>query len=251
MGLVAVVFGVACGGSEFQLDHDASDHISGSGGNGGALSASGGTPSAGGAAVESGGTGIGASPTDGGNLADGSDAAASPDAGDSGAVAPPDAAPDSGHDAGHTPPCINPTVWYPDKDGDHYGRSPEPFAGCGAPPKGWAAEGGDCDDDEPDVHPKQTAYFDNSYKPSGGGSADSFDYDCSGTETGDGTQPSPPTCTGTVLNSCTGTGYAPTKRTGTGINPLCGSKQTESCEVVLLACTTAAPVSAAAAFHCK
>ncbi len=42
--------------------------------------------------------------------------------------------------------------WFPDEDADGFGDDDEETIGC--PAEGWIATGGDCDDDEDDVHPE-------------------------------------------------------------------------------------------------
>ena len=92
--------------------------------------------------------------------------------------------------------CISGT-WYADGDGDLYGRSSANIVGCkpaSAPAGGgaWVALGGDCNDDDADVHPGQTSFFGTPYMASNGEL--SFDYDCSGAEDGDPSQSVDPLC---------------------------------------------------------
>ncbi len=104
-------------------------------------------------------------------------------------------------------------------------------------PVGWAEVGGDCNDDNKSVFPSQTDYFGVPYDTSG--STKSFDYDCSGHEDPDGSQyGAAPTCP-TVALGCSGDGYIPTMRTGSGVNPLCGSTALRTCKVdAVLGCKT-------------
>jgi len=46
----------------------------------------------------------------------------------------------------------DPSTWYPDDDGDGYGRTDEPVEACEAP-HGYAAHDGDCDDTDGRYHP--------------------------------------------------------------------------------------------------
>jgi len=135
---------------------------------------------------------------------------------------------------GNPPPppgCTNPTTYYRDKDGDGVGGTNKVTA-CVSPGKDWVTTTGDCDDDDADVHPGQTAYFNAPYtRPTGG---QSYDYDCSNTE-----DQAPPgrhlagTCTLNVTaTGCTGDGFIPQgPRTGTGVDPLCGPVQKQTCSL--------------------
>jgi hypothetical protein len=178
------------------------------------------------------------------------DAGARPDV----APAPrPDAAPSSGPDAGETvedagdvvdaapeTPCDPDAgaTYYADGDGDGYGRNTDSLLGCPPPGGGWVAQGGDCNDEHPDVYPGQKAYFDTPYPIDG---VDSFDYDCSGSETGNGRQPVFLGCGLLDLLVCVGQGYAATGRSGLFQNSTCGSEVYENCRAALLG--TAACVS--------
>jgi hypothetical protein len=62
------------------------------------------------------------------------------------------------------------TIFYEDDDGDTYGDPSSQTEAC-TRPAGYAERGGDCDDDDPRVHPGQTAYF---TAPGANG----WDYDC-------------------------------------------------------------------------
>lgn len=66
-------------------------------------------------------------------------------------------------------------VWYQDVDHDGFGTNEMTHTGC-EPHPGYVGVGGDCDDDDWDVYPGQTAYF---TEPYGEGS---FDYNCDGYE---------------------------------------------------------------------
>ncbi|HTU59425.1 MAG TPA: hypothetical protein VMF89_13340, partial [Polyangiales bacterium] len=84
-------------------------------------------------------------------------------------------------DAGPAPDCgtNTGTLWYPDGDGDDYGRSAEAVQTCARPTSGtWVLRGGDCKDNDPNVRPDQPRYFGVPFRGANGN--DSFDYDCSG-----------------------------------------------------------------------
>ncbi len=75
-------------------------------------------------------------------------------------------------------------VYYQDLDGDGYGnKDGDPtggitaYVGCSneAPKAGYVADNTDCDDQDPNAHPGQTAYF-------GTPGRVNYDYDCSGTQ---------------------------------------------------------------------
>lgn len=127
------------------------------------------------------------------------------------------------------PGCTNPTTFYRDKDGDGVGGSSKVTA-CVAPGKDWVTTTGDCDDEDPNVFPGQTAYFNSPYTRLNG--SQSYDYDCSNQE-----DQAPPgrhlagTCALNVgATGCTGDGFIPqTPRTGTGVDPLCGPVQKQTC----------------------
>lgn len=133
--------------------------------------------------------------------------------------------------------CSDPTTWYPDNDQDQYGRSSGAVVSCSAPADGhWATIGGDCNDDEGDVHPNATQGQDQPYQTSGG--TTSFDYDCSGQEEGNPNQEGAAPACG-VISLCSGSGFVKTSRTGTGVNPLCGSTTKATCVLNGLLCASA------------
>jgi hypothetical protein len=166
-----------------------------------------------------------------------------------------DAAPDTGAtsmegggadsaivDAGPAPDCGSSagSFWYPDGDEDGYGRSAEAVQSCGKPLGGtWAQLGGDCKDNDRNVRPGGTSYFGTAYRAADGN--DSYDYDCSGAEEGNPRQLALPNgCDGILdILNCSGTGYMREVRTGTGVNPVCGSTKVGTCTPMLLSCTTA------------
>ena len=123
--------------------------------------------------------------------------------------------------------ACTPVAWFPDGDGDGFGRSSAQVSTCPAPTSGkWVAKGGDCNDDDPSVFPQQSDYKSSGYAVSGGVS---FDYDCSGQEQPDPAQQGAPACGSLLVVNCAGSGFANTNRTGAGVNPLCGSKTFVTC----------------------
>jgi len=125
--------------------------------------------------------------------------------------------------------ACTPVAWFPDGDGDGFGRSSAQVSTCPAPTSGkWVAKGGDCNDDDPSVFPQQSDYKSSGYAVSGGVS---FDYDCSGQEQPDPAQQGAPACGSLLVVNCAGSGFANTNRTGAGVNPLCGSKTFVTCAV--------------------
>lgn len=105
-------------------------------------------------------------------------------------------------------------------------------------PDAWAVNPGDCDDEDPRVHPGQTEYFDQPYSVVGG---DSFDFDCSKAEEGDPTMDgAAPSCSLLSIVGCGGTGFSPTQRSGAGRDSLCGSKTTVTCTPSALSCNPVA-----------
>ncbi len=143
-----------------------------------------------------------------------------------------------------------PVSWFPDSDGDGYGRSSGQVVACEPPTTGtWVRQGGDCDDDNGAVSPKET-----DFEPSGYTSASSsisFDYDCSGIEEPDPSQlGAAPNCASMLL-SCTGSGFVATARSGPGVNSLCGSTSIVKCTKVSLSCTSVVSVVAVSdGFRC-
>jgi hypothetical protein len=138
-------------------------------------------------------------------------------------------------------------VYFDDGDGDGYGGTTS-WTGC-APPNSsgsgrWVTAGGDCDDSNADVHPKQAAYFATAYVPTGK-STPSFDYDCDGEESESGAAPK--LHCQVVSLSCVGSGYveASPVRSGPGVDPFCGSSEKETCGSSALSCTAGAPQPAA------
>ncbi len=131
-----------------------------------------------------------------------------------------------------TTPGCTPIKYYRDLDGDGVGGT-ETKTSCTSPGDEWTPKGGDCDDDNPDVFPGQTAYFAQSYQLPGG--KHSFDYNCSSTEE----QAAPPRKGATPcvlgIGVCTGGGYLPpdpARPASAGIDPLCGAVRLQSCKFV-------------------
>jgi hypothetical protein len=124
--------------------------------------------------------------------------------------------------------------WFPDGDGDGFGRTSGVVVACQAPTNGsWVTTGGDCNDDNKAVFPDATTSSDEGYVLSGGGV--SFDYDCSGTEELDAGQlGAAPACS---ILSCSGSGFQSTDRSGQGQNALCGSKALVTCSSGTLSCS--------------
>jgi hypothetical protein len=247
-GLLLGALAAACSGSEFgtsKSGQSASGGGSGSGGTtadamstsgGGQLGSGGGSSGGSGATLGSGGVGAteggrqsgGAGSSSGGALTVDAGGAAN---GGTGAVA--SGGTGTGHaDAGG---CANPATWYRDSDGDGYGTDSVKIISCSSPaPTGWTTQGGDCMDDKRDVNPGQTTYFDTPYSVGNGNN--SFDWDCSGTEDGDPTQKTGGKCG--LFQSCdASTGYTQTARTGTNLNPFCGSQSYLTCTGVIGLCS--------------
>lgn len=134
----------------------------------------------------------------------------------------------------------NALEWYPDGDGDGYGRSSGKVVSCMKPNSGkWVNLGGDCNDDNDAVlpDPRRARFSGVSFiTPEG---SESFDYDCSGTEVSDPSQlGAAPTCGGLTLLDCAGKapGFQPTSHAGPGLNPLCGSDRIVRCVASGLTC---------------
>ncbi|HEY4106036.1 MAG TPA: hypothetical protein VGM44_19180 [Polyangiaceae bacterium] len=135
-------------------------------------------------------------------------------------------------------------TWFPDSDGDGYGRSSGAVLACDPPTSGsWVLVGGDCNDDNKLVFPKNPNFYSDGYTTAG--NAISFDYDCSTAEEEDpSARGAAPVCNNT-LNCPTGAGKAGfqgTGRSGPGVNGLCGSKTLVTCVNVNLTCS---PVTSA------
>jgi hypothetical protein len=129
--------------------------------------------------------------------------------------------------------CASRHAFYADQDGDGFGDGAVAYAGCAPPANGrWVEASGDCNDGNADVHPEQKAFFGTPYARTGGDP--SYDYDCSGSEEPDTTQPLAPTSCGLLaLALCDGSGYVSTARTGAGTNAYCGSLLKTTCRAAL------------------
>jgi hypothetical protein len=148
-----------------------------------------------------------------------------------------DGAAEAEADGGPDAACAAEQVVFRDEDGDGAGDESNATATCSDVPEGWASTGGDCNDRNAEVVPEQTSYFGAGYPA--GGNALSFDYDCSGTETADPSQyGAAKTCPGLNLGACSGKGFAPTTRTGAGVNPYCGSTALVECRPQGLSCVS-------------
>jgi hypothetical protein len=166
--------------------------------------------------------------------------------------------PDGG--IGHDPPatdapdpsehCGAATRWYADHDRDGYGAG-ESVSACDRPQGAWSAAAGDCDDDDPRVHPGQAAFFGQPYTRADGST--SFDYDCSGSEQGDPSLQVAPRCEELMVPRCGGSGYLATSRSGPALNPYCGSTLVETCvpSVAVVLCTPGAKDTSAPPYTCR
>jgi hypothetical protein len=136
------------------------------------------------------------------------------------------------YDSGSTS-CDVYAAFYRDSDGDDVGDTSTGVLACEAPGDDWVSAAGDCREDLASVYSGQDSYFASGYSDPTKPQSTSFDYDCSGSETGDPENPGGafPGCPGTVLG-CSGSGYEATGRSGSGINALCGSDQFSTCVVV-------------------
>jgi hypothetical protein len=146
----------------------------------------------------------------------------------------PDTGPDVEAFGRWTPSCQTPSVFFPDDDGDGFGRTSDGVRACEKPPGQWASAGGDCADGEPRAHPAQRIYFPEPYTNStSDGEEPSFDYDCNGYEDSDPRQPGgAPSCGVLSITECGGTGYISGERPGgkEGVNVLCGSRSMFTCK---------------------
>jgi hypothetical protein len=226
----------ACSGSSFS----ASPNESGGSDAGKAAVAgqddSGGMSDRGGSST-SGASGLGGTPTDGGSQESGASGLGEPSAAGGGAGGADTSA------AGSAGDCAA-IAWFPDADGDGFGRASGQVLSCDPPAVGkWANKAGDCDDDNEAVFPKEPDFEASSYTATSDGM--SFDYDCSNKEESDPTQlGAAPACASLGILNCVGSGFANTARTGPGVNPLCGSKSIVTCTKSGLNCvgvTTLAP----------
>jgi hypothetical protein len=188
---------------------------------------SGGMPSRGGSSA-GGASGLSGAPGDGGSTSEsGASGAGEAGGGVGGAGAP--------GSAGAVGDC-SAVAWFPDADGDGFGRASGQVLSCDPPAVGkWVTKPGDCDDDNNMVFPKEPDFEATGYTATSNGI--SFDYNCSNAEESDPTQlGAAPACGSLSILNCTGSGFANTARTGPGVNPLCGSKSLVTCTKKDLSC---------------
>jgi hypothetical protein len=135
--------------------------------------------------------------------------------------------------------CGSPTTYYRDEDGDGFGDKNQTTTAC-APPAGWTAEAGDCNDKNKDVFPGQTMYFGVGYSKTGAPGGISFDYDCNSSEEVIPGVATAPDCKALAGLGCpeNQNGYVPTARSGSGISALCGSNILTGCKKETLSCST-------------
>jgi hypothetical protein len=160
--------------------------------------------------------------------------------------------------------CDAPLSFYRDRDRDGFGSTDNRIMACLAPADDdggtWVTQPGDCRDDLAEVKPFKAGSPDPP-KYSGTGYPDpvrprgiSFDYDCNGDETGDPSNQFgvAPTCPNLGGGNCNGTGYvaASPGRSGTGINPFCGSTTLKSCVTMGLNCVEQY-IQMATPFRCR
>jgi hypothetical protein len=141
------------------------------------------------------------------------------------------------------------TLYYPDGDKDGYGRSAELVKRCAKPSgDGWALQGGDCKDNDPDVHPQQMTYRGMPYMGADGNP--SFNYDCSDAEEGDPSQQKLEGSCGVLdLLACSNSGYLATERAGG--NPFCGSTTRGFCMAAGILGCSLSEVPDQPAYRCK
>jgi hypothetical protein len=122
--------------------------------------------------------------------------------------------------------CEPLTTFYKDGDGDGVGGATSTLA-CAAP-AGYKAAGGDCDDANASVFPGQGTYFGAPYTNPAG--VVTFDYDCDGNEV-ESVNTSTDHFVGGCGAACDNLGYvaASPARSGTGIDPYCGSTSYRTC----------------------
>ncbi|HEX4341093.1 MAG TPA: hypothetical protein VH062_34530 [Polyangiaceae bacterium] len=165
--------------------------------------------------------------------------------------------PVSGGTTGSGGECANPVAWYVDNDQDGYGSSSAPaLLSCDQPGPHYTKVGGDCHDGNKDVHPQVTAqekaYFEAPYSATNG--VNSFDYDCSGTEDGDPSEPkAASSCPALSAGACGGSGYLMVATGGRAApNGYCGSKSYRTCvSQVALLCQAQDVTNFSVAYRCK
>lgn len=149
------------------------------------------------------------------------------------------------------PGCTTLTTWYPDEDGDGFGRPTGALQTCTPPAGKWSQNDDDCSDEEKNAYPGQTAFFGEPYATGNGNN--SFDYDCNGSEEGNAGQSAlTDGCGGLLGLLCSNaSGYSPTNRTGAGLNSMCGSGILVRCQVSGLACVAGSPQQAPMPYGCR
>ena len=131
-------------------------------------------------------------------------------------------------------------TWCKDADADEYGDPATEVDACSSPGAGYVKKSSkpraceDCNDANKLVHPNST-HCDGAGYPVGGGKV-SFDFNCDDKELAchDFKKAAANGCTldttgGSV--GCSGSGYLKTGRTGSGVDPYCGSDQWLNCQV--------------------
>ncbi len=149
-------------------------------------------------------------------------------------------------------PCDGPIFWHPDVDRDGYGRSDTAVAACPKPAGDWSRMAGDCFDGDARVHPGQTAYFGTPYFTDDG--VESFDFNCSGVEEPFQGQARVESCGVLELTACDLTkGYAKRARSGSGVDPFCGSTTLVECKALIgvLVCQMFAQTVADEPYRCR
>ncbi len=223
---------------------------SGAGGNGGSAgsgtggSGTGGSGTGGSGGAATGGSGGAATGGSGGSATGGSGGAATGGSGGSGGSATGGtggaATGGTGGTAtggtGGADACV-PAKWCHDEDNDGYGNPTSTVTSCTSPGAQWIEAGSkqraceDCNDANNLVHPFSNHCDGKGYALDNGGV--SFDFNCDGNETECGTtqKADPNGChvSSGGATTCAGSGYLPTKRTGTNQNPYCGSTSYRQC----------------------
>jgi hypothetical protein len=225
----------SCGGSDDQGVFVEGDASAGTGGKSGQAGAPG---NAGAAGDEgSGGTAGGGSAGENGNAgADAGQAGAS----SGGSAGSPGSGGSSGAGTGGgAGACADPTDWCFDGDQDDHGNPNNTQKSCEKPGDRWVTVCDDCHDGNKLVHPGALSCQGTAYTKSDG-STKSYDYDCDGEESecGDAQKANESGCQTSGL-SCTGSGYVPTNRVGSGqsFDKYCGSTQWRQCNSVTAICT--------------
>jgi hypothetical protein len=253
---------LGCGGTSFgptdggggapEASFDASPHDAGGGGDGGAAEAGAGADAASEASTDGSGADAGSDATaeagtdgslDASTQSDGPTGDGAPDGtsvGDAGAESDGADEGAAAKDGATGPEACVPVLYFNDGDDDGYGGTTT-VTQCDPPTTGhWVTRGGDCDDSNAMVSPGQAAYFATGYVPTGQSTL-SFDYDCDGAESESGNAVHA-SCQVVAL-VCGGSGYleASPARSGTGVDPFCGSDQAVTCAFAGLTCKAGSP----------